>query len=309
MRKAESQRIHDGRRYYAGTTLRRRRGGPAASDTLARAARRRRASCVTSSSVVPCSRLRRNMRSIDFDAGRVVEIAGRLVGHQQLRLAREARARSRRAAARRRRAASDSASCVSRVRRAPSHSCARRAPRRPRRRARAAASRSRARSARAAAGTTGTRSRAAAGAAPRAHPRRARRARRRRARRRRCVGRSSPASRPSSVVLPDPDAPTMATASPGIDGEADVVEDRQRRLAARHDLRELRGAERGPGHCRTEVGVAGPDVQGGGTHASPRRGEERRPPPRVESLDSTVPLASPRQDSTIAARFHAMSNT
>src|SRR5437764_2800275 len=29
------------------------------------------------------------------------------------------------------------------------------------------------------------------------------------------VGRSSPANRPSSVVLPEPDAPTMATAAPG----------------------------------------------------------------------------------------------
>ena len=29
------------------------------------------------------------------------------------------------------------------------------------------------------------------------------------------VGRSSPASRPSSVVLPEPEAPTTATVSPG----------------------------------------------------------------------------------------------
>jgi hypothetical protein len=42
------------------------------------------------------------------------------------------------------------------------------------------------------------------------------------------LGRSSPASRPSSVDLPDPDAPTMASVSPRRDGKRDVVQNRQR---------------------------------------------------------------------------------
>ena len=52
------------------------------------------------------------------------------------------------------------------------------------------------------------------------------------------LGVSSPASRPSSVDLPEPDAPTMATASPGHDREVDILENRERRAVAgeRHDL-------------------------------------------------------------------------
>ncbi len=66
------------------------------------------------------------------------------------------------------------------------------------------------------------------------------------------VGWSSPASRPSSVVLPEPDAPTIAIDAPGLDGERNVVEDRQRLVAALDDLGQGFGAQDRCRHGRRE---------------------------------------------------------
>ena len=92
-----------------------------------RSATRASTSCVTSSSVVPRSRFRLNIRSAISAPVRAVEIAGRLVGHQHLAVRRRMRARSPRAAAHRPRAASDSASRRAARPTRASHSRARRA--------------------------------------------------------------------------------------------------------------------------------------------------------------------------------------
>ena len=148
----------------------------------------------------------------DFGAGRVVEVAGGLVGQQQLRLARE-RARDRDplllAAGqllRIMRAATREADAIEPI------GASARASRLP-----ASSSGSITFSSAVSAGSSwndwNTKPRAA-GAAPRARPRPRRKAH--------AVephfadvGRSRPASSPSSVVLPDPDAPTIATDAPG----------------------------------------------------------------------------------------------
>ena len=57
---------------------------PAASDSRRPHLVARLTSCVTSTSVVPCSRLSRNMRSATLDTCGTVEVAGRFVRHQQL---------------------------------------------------------------------------------------------------------------------------------------------------------------------------------------------------------------------------------
>ena len=128
----------------------------------ARSATASATSCVTSTQRRAVLAIEPEHQVGDFDAGGAVEIAGGLVGHQQLRLAGE-RARDRDALLL---AAGELARIVRRRACArptrSSHVRARALRRRRRRRARAAASRSRARSAPAAAGTTGTRSRAGA---------------------------------------------------------------------------------------------------------------------------------------------------
>ena len=99
-----------------------------------------------------------------------------------------------------------------------------------------------------------------------------------------------------------------------IDREADVVEDGQRRLAARHDLGELRGAEQGLGHRRRSrlgrVRRGQPERRTGAC----RGAKERHPPPRRSNLDSTVPLAShpgktlqSQPDSAMASPFSSSS--
>ena len=62
-------------------------------------------SCVTSTTAAPCSCARPASSCDRLDAAGAIEVAGRLVGEDQPRVARRARARSRRAGARRRRAA------------------------------------------------------------------------------------------------------------------------------------------------------------------------------------------------------------
>ncbi len=177
---------------------RRRTSRPADSESLRAAARRERRVVRDQHERGAVLAIETEHEIGDLDARRAVEVARRLVGHQQLRIARE-RARDRDAlllAARQlpriMRGALGEADAVEPDARARLRIGARR-------RARAAASRSRARSARAAAGTTGTRSRAGAGAAPRARPRRVSTAPRRRCGpRRRSGDRDPPADRAAS---------------------------------------------------------------------------------------------------------------
>ena len=145
-------------------------------------------------------------------AGGEVEAAGRLVGQQHAPAARRRRAPARRAAARRRTAPSGSGAAARPGRRG----AASRWPARARRcgpAARAAASRSPARSGCRAAGSSGTRS----PPWPRAPPARASSSIANRSmpasRTVPVVGVSSPAMIDSSVLLPEPEAPTMATDS------------------------------------------------------------------------------------------------
>ena len=79
-----------------------------------------------------------------------------------------------------------------------------------------------------AAGSSGRRSRPGATAVRRARPRRARTGRCRPARTVPEVGVSRPATIDSSVLLPEPEAPTMATDSRGAQREIDVMENGQR---------------------------------------------------------------------------------
>ena len=149
----------------------------------------------------------------DLAAGRLVEIAGRLVGDEDRRMRRQ-RARERDAlllaAGQLGRIVIDPLAQADR-RRAP----ARRARRRPRRpRARAAPRRFPAPSWWGSGGTTGTRCRHGGRGSARARPRRARAGPVRRRGPCRCPGRSSPAATISRVDLPEPDGPTRPTASP-----------------------------------------------------------------------------------------------
>ena len=186
---------------------------PASSSIDAAAARRDLA-------VVRDQHERRAVRRVELEqelddacAGRGVEVAGRLVGEQHRR-ARHEGARDRDALLL---AARELARVVAeaRLRGRPARSTARRLRARRRgRQARAAASRSRAPSATAPGGRTGTRSRRGARAPRRGRPRRARTAPCPRARREPAVGSSRPASSASSVDLPAPEAPTIATVSP-----------------------------------------------------------------------------------------------
>ena len=179
----------------------------------------------------------------DLDAGRVVEIAGRLVGHQQLAARRRTRARSRRAAARRRRAASDSA-CVRRrrARRASSHS-----------RARAAASRAPASSS----GSITFSSAVSAGSSwndwktKPSQPLAQRRARvlvspfesaMPSSQTSPVLGRSRPASSPEQRRLARARGADDRDRRAALDVEAHAVEDRERRVAALHGLGEIAGA-------------------------------------------------------------------
>ena len=62
------------------------------------------------------------------------------------------------------------------------------------------------------------------------------------------VGVSSPAMSDSSVLLPDPDAPTMATERCARQGEIDLVENRQRAGGVLHALGETLDGNDGFGH-------------------------------------------------------------
>ena len=149
----------------------------------------------------------------DLAPGRLVEIAGRLVGDQDRRDAARARGRARRAAARRRRAAPDSATAARRAR--PPRARARRARRR--RRAPASSSGTATFSSAVMVGirwndwktmpTWRPRKRASASSSsrPRSSPATTTEP---------VSGRSSPAMTISSVDLPEPDGPTRPTASP-----------------------------------------------------------------------------------------------
>ena len=202
--------------------------------------RARLRSWVTRTRVAPRSRFRAKSRSMIELAGGLVEVAGRLVGHQDRRVRARWRGRSPRAAARRRKAApgSDAGArrapprCSSRfgaresvVARPPVRGAARRFPapswsgtrwkdwntmpmRRPRKRASASSSRP----ARSVPSTT---------TLPES-------------------GRSSPAMVISSVDLPEPDGPTRPTASPRADLEGNPLEDMHPRG------RRARGSNR---HC------------------------------------------------------------
>ena len=146
-------------------------------------------------------------------AGVGVEVAGRLVGEQQRR-PRHERARQCHALLF---AAGQLARVVAEALRRARPSPGSPAPatrRRGRRAVPAAASRSPARSATAAAGSSGTRSRPSRRARAHGRPRRATTSARRRAPRCRVLGVSRPAISASRVLLPEPEAPTIATVSP-----------------------------------------------------------------------------------------------
>ena len=147
--------------------------------------------------------------------GLAVEVAGRLVGENELRAPARARARWRRAAARRPKAAPGNDRRAGRGRpRAAARAPSRR--RWPRRRTPAAAPRSPAPSWSARDGTTGTRCRSRRRASAPARPRSSAE--------RSCpatatlplVARSRPAITISSEVLPEPDGPTMASDCPSL---------------------------------------------------------------------------------------------
>ena len=121
------------------------------------------------------------------------------------------------------------------------------------------------------------------------------------------VGRSSPASKPEQRRLARARRADDGDRVARIDRETDVVENRQRRLAAGHDLGELRrlGAGAGSSQERGWGACAGGKCSGrAGERARPK---ERHPATGGRTPDSTVPLAAePReslqseQDSTMA---------
>ena len=130
------------------------------------------------------------------------------------------------------------------------------------------------------------------------------------------VGRSRPASKPSSVVLPEPDAPTIATDAPASTVERNAVEDGQRIVAALDDLGQRLGADDGFGHGQAVSGARGPaleDVRPRGrvsrarSRATPDTGRRRlRPRTLYASPSQPIRARSNRRtrDSMTASSIH-----